>query len=88
MEIPRVDSTNLNTAVNAPAPATEIPVRDVISAVHEVNKSEFLGEGRQLSFTRDPDTRRPVIQIVDRSTGEVLDQIPPETILQMAQQLK
>jgi uncharacterized FlaG/YvyC family protein len=47
-----------------------------------------MGEGRQLSFTRDPQTRKPVIQIIDQSTGEVVDQIPPETVLQLAQQLK
>ena len=47
-----------------------------------------MGEGRQLSFTRDPQTRRPVIQIIDQSSGEVLDQIPSETVLELAQQLK
>jgi uncharacterized FlaG/YvyC family protein len=47
-----------------------------------------MGEGRQLTFTRDPETRRPVIQIVDQNTGEVLDQIPSATILELAQQLK
>jgi uncharacterized FlaG/YvyC family protein len=29
-----------------------------------------------------------VIQIVDRDTGDVVDQIPPETVLQLAGQLK
>jgi uncharacterized FlaG/YvyC family protein len=29
-----------------------------------------------------------VIQIVDQSTGEVLDQIPPEAVLRLAEQLK
>jgi uncharacterized FlaG/YvyC family protein len=47
-----------------------------------------MGQGRQLSFSRDPETRRPVIQIIDQSTGEVIDQIPSETVLQLAQQLK
>jgi uncharacterized FlaG/YvyC family protein len=47
-----------------------------------------MGEGRTLNFTRDPETRRPVIQIVDQNTGEVLDQIPSETVLELAQQLK
>jgi uncharacterized FlaG/YvyC family protein len=47
-----------------------------------------MGEGRQLSFTRDPQTRRPIIQIIDQSTGEVVDQLPPESVLQLAGLLK
>jgi uncharacterized FlaG/YvyC family protein len=90
MEIPRVDSIGTSTAVGTPASSNEkdVPVREVVTAVHELNKSELMGEGRQLSFTRDPQTRKPVIQIIDQSTGEVVDQIPPETVLQLAQQLK
>jgi flagellar protein FlaG len=90
MDIPRVDSIGANTAVHAPTPSSDkdVPVRDVVTAVHEVNKSELMGEGRQLTFTRDPETRRPVIQIIDQTTGDVIDQIPSETVLQLAQQLK
>jgi len=87
MEIPPVDSMGVNTAVSVPTPANEndVPVRAIVTAVNEVNRSELMGEGRQLTFTRDPETRKPVIQIVDQNTGEVLDQIPPETVLQLAQ---
>jgi len=87
MDIPRVDSMGVSTAVSVPTPTNEndVPVRQLVTAVHEINRSELMGEGRQLTFTRDPDTRKPVIQIVDQSTGEVLDQIPPETVLQLAQ---
>ena len=89
MEIPRVDSIGASTAVNTPTKnQKDVPVREVVTAVHELNKSELMGEGRQLTFTRDPETRRPVIQIIDQSTGEVIDQIPSETLLQLVQQLK
>ena len=90
MEIPRVDSMGVSTAVSSPTPGNEkdVPVREVVTAVNEINKSELMGQGRQLTFTRDPETRRPVIQIVDQDTGEVLDQIPSETVLELAQQLK
>jgi uncharacterized FlaG/YvyC family protein len=67
---------------------SDIPVRQVIAAIHDVNKSELMGEGRQVSFTRDPDTHKPVIQIIDQSTGEVLDELPPESFLKLAEQLK
>jgi uncharacterized FlaG/YvyC family protein len=56
--------------------------------VREVNKSELLGQGRELSFRRDPATKQPVIAIVDSASGDVIDQIPPESVLQLAQQLK
>ena len=87
MDIPRVDSMGVSTAVSAPSPTNEndVPVRQLVTAVNEINKSELMGEGRQLTFTRDPATRKPVIQIVDQDTGEVLDQIPPETVLQLSQ---
>ena len=93
MEIPSVGSVN---SVGALAPVSnassasnnDVPVRQVVSAVHEVNKSELLGEGRQLTFARDPETRKRVIQIVDQKTGDVLDQLPPEAVLRLAQQLK
>jgi flagellar protein FlaG len=91
MDIPRVDSIGASTAVSAPTtPSNEkdIPVREIVTAVHEINRSELMGEGRQLTFSRDPQTRRPIIQIVDQSTGEVLDQIPSQTLLELAQQIK
>jgi len=90
MEIPRVDSIGVSTAVSAPTTSSEkdVPVRELVTAVHEINKSELMGEGRQLTFSRDPQTRRPVIQIVDQTTGEVLDQIPSQTLLELAQQLR
>ena len=90
MEIPRVDSVGAAAAVSSPTPSTDkdVPIRQIVTAVHELNRAELMGEGRQLSFTRDPNTRRPVIQIIDQNTGDVVDQIPPETVLQLAGQLR
>ena len=90
MEIPRFDSIGTSAGANIPTLSNEndMAAREVVTAVHEVNKSELMGEGRQLTFSRDPQTRRPVIQIIDQSTGDVIDQIPQETLLQLAQQLK
>jgi uncharacterized FlaG/YvyC family protein len=90
MEIPRFDSIGTNAGAIIPTPSNEndMAVREVVTAVHEVNKSELMGEGRQLTFFRDPQTRRPVIQIIDEGTGAVIDQIPAATLLQLAQQLK
>ena len=90
MEIPRFDSIGTSAGANIPTLSNEndMAAREVVTAVHEVNKSELMGEGRQLTFSHDPQTRRSVIQIIDQSTGEVIDQIPQATLLQLAQQLK
>jgi uncharacterized FlaG/YvyC family protein len=57
--------------------------KSAVAAVRALNKSELFGEDRQLLFTRDADTRKPVVRIVSRKTGEVLDQIPPEAVLKI-----
>ena len=53
----------------------------VVAAIRALNRPELLGSDRQLQFTRDSQTQKMVIQIVDRQSGDVLDQIPPEQIL-------
>jgi uncharacterized FlaG/YvyC family protein len=90
MDISPINSVGASTIANtaATAAANEVPVRQMVTAIHQVNKAELLGQGRQLTFTRDPQTRQTVIQIVDQDSGEVVDSIPPETVLQMAEQLK
>jgi len=72
-----------------PLPAME-PVRNedptftrqLATAVTALNKSGLYGQDRQLQFARDPDTKTVVIKIVQSTTGEVIDQIPPETVLE------
>ena len=55
----------------------------LVAAVRAVNKSELFGSDRELMFARDRETQKPVIQILDRNTGEQLEQIPPETLLRI-----
>ncbi len=49
----------------------------VVAAVRALNKSELLGSDRELQFTRDSQTQKMVMQIVDSKSGAVLNQIPP-----------
>jgi uncharacterized FlaG/YvyC family protein len=90
MEIRPVNPVGTSAPVHAATPSFEHDqsVRTLVTAVREVNKAELLGQGRELSFRRDPATRQPVIAILDKSTGDVIDQIPPESVLQLAEQLK
>ena len=62
--------------------------REIIQAVRAVNASVKLGDDNELIFSLDRQTRRPVIKIVNRKTNEVLQQIPNEQVLRLAEDLK
>lgn len=59
------------------------PTADLVGAVRELNRSEFASTDRQLTFSWDASTNRPVIKIVKKDTGEVVEEIPPEQVRQM-----
>ena len=61
--------------------------RQIIQAVRAVNASESLGQN-ELTFSLDPRSRRPIVKIVNRETQEVVEQIPSEVILRLAEDLK
>ncbi len=70
----------------AAAPLAQTPAqnRELIKAVKAVNAAELFGQNSELTFALDRDTRRPVVRIVDRNTGETIEQIPPEYLLRLA----
>ncbi len=57
-----------------------------MQAAKSVNASGILGQN-QLVFVMDRQTHRPVFRVVDRSTQQVVTQIPPEYVLRLAQDL-
>jgi uncharacterized FlaG/YvyC family protein len=62
--------------------------RAVSSAVQTLNDAGYPGAGREVTFSFDQATRRPVIKVVETSTKEVLQQWPPEYLLQLAADTK
>jgi flagellar protein FlaG len=68
-------------------PAQQAQNRDLIQAVQAINKSEMLGSGNELSFALDRESGRAVIRIVDTDTKEVIQQVPPEYVLRIAEDL-
>lgn len=60
----------------------------VVAAVRALNKSELLGSDRELQFSRDRQTQKMVVRIVDSRSGDVLDQIPAEEVLRILANLK
>lgn len=61
--------------------------REIVQAVHALNKAESFGPHKELTFSLDRETKRPVLKIVDRKSGEVVTQIPSEQVLRLAKQL-
>jgi flagellar protein FlaG len=74
----------------APVSTTEQPTqtRDIVQAVKALNATEMFGENNELIFQMDQQSKRMVVQIVNRQTKEVLSQIPPEYILRLSEDLK
>jgi flagellar protein FlaG len=87
-----INAINRSAPVAA-APAAATPAdnsasyRDVVQAVKALNGTQMFGEN-ELTFQKDPQTHRMVIKIINRNTQEVVMQIPPEYVLQLAEDLK
>ncbi|MFB3826428.1 MAG: flagellar protein FlaG [Bryobacteraceae bacterium] len=83
-----------NAALPGPAFADAVAThqlarhRDLIQAVRTVNAGEMLGQDNELTFQMDRETRRPILRIVSRKTNEVIEQVPPEYVLRMAEELR
>jgi uncharacterized FlaG/YvyC family protein len=58
--------------------------RSVSAAVQTLNDAGYAGDGRQLTYSLDPATGRPVTNVIDTSTKQVLERWPPEYLLQIA----
>ena len=75
-------------ASNMRQPAQELAARrEMVQAVEAINKTEAFGQNQELTFSFDQEKRRTVMRLVDRTTGEVIAQLPPERVLKMARTL-
>jgi uncharacterized FlaG/YvyC family protein len=72
---------------SAPQPLKE-EQRSVIQAVKAVNGAALFGEDNELTFVVDRISHRPAVRIVNKSTREVVAQIPSETLLELAATIK
>lgn len=60
-------------------------LRSALSAVRTLNNLDTAD--REFSVVRDAQSQKFVIRVVDRTTGDVIDQFPPEDILNLLSQL-
>jgi flagellar protein FlaG len=62
--------------------------RRLARAVASLNADGLFGESNELTFSRDSGTDRVVIKIVNRNTKEVVQQLPPEYVLRLADEAR
>jgi flagellar protein FlaG len=62
-------------------------LREIEQAVKEINDHLQLVR-RNLEFSVDRDTQRVVVKVIDAETGEVVRQIPPDAVLELAKFLR
>ncbi len=90
MDISTIDGLNTALAPVSPsAPPQGIEERRaMIQAVRAVNAADLCGPENELSFAFDRHSQRTVVRIVDKKTREVLQQIPNEQVLRLAEELQ
>ncbi len=79
---------DIATQVLVPTPDQAAERREVVKAVKVVNEGELYGSGREVTYSIDRDTKRLVTKLVNKSTGEVVKQIPAEYLLRLAEEYK
>ena len=80
-------STPPPTAPAAAPVVSATATREIATAVQTLNQNGAAGPGREFSIAIDGKTRVPVVRIVDSGTNELIEQIPSQYILDLAQQI-
>jgi uncharacterized FlaG/YvyC family protein len=75
------------SAVKSPRSVDKIDQGDLDSIVQRLNTS-LQSLGTKVSFAIDHQTKELVITVLNSSTGEVIRQIPPETMLRVSQHIQ
>jgi|ERR1044071_1245796 uncharacterized FlaG/YvyC family protein len=78
------DTQHIAVAPVSPTPEIAAQNRELIQAVKSVNAAQHFGLDNELTFIMDRNTQRPVIRVVNSKTKEVIQQIPPKYLLELA----
>ncbi len=79
---PTIGSSSEVSRASARQEAVEL--RAVLAAVKELDFPEFSLPNRSLNISFDRETRQSIVQIVDRDSGEVVQQIPGKEVVERA----
>jgi uncharacterized FlaG/YvyC family protein len=72
-----------------PVPQEQLAERKrLMQAVSQVNESAMLGEINELTSRVDRRTRKVVVRVINRQTGEIVFELTPDYVLRMAEELK
>jgi uncharacterized FlaG/YvyC family protein len=87
-----ISSINSPTAAHAsaetpPAHPLKEDQRTLIHAVKAVNAAGVLGEENELTFVVERGSRRAVARIVNKATRQLVQQIPAEFVVRMAEEI-
>ena len=63
-------------------------VSQLVAAIRGLNRPELLAQGREYRLRRRAAGKRPIVDLVDRETGGVLDEFPPEAVVRMMTELE
>lgn len=80
-----VANAHMAPSVKAPSAAQQ---REELSRAIERLNEQLRKQGRALSFSMDETLNRTIIQVKDANTGEVVRQIPDETVLKVAHSIE
>jgi uncharacterized FlaG/YvyC family protein len=85
----RIDAASTSTAHSAsaigrPQPGNPEIHKQLIEAKQTLNAGKVFGQENELTFRVDRQSRQLVMQIVNRETGELVRQVPPEYVLRLA----
>ena len=70
-------------------PTTQAAERiQLVAAMRSINDDNIFGEDNELTFVVDRSTQQMVFRVIDRATHDVVMQLPPESVLQLAADLQ
>jgi uncharacterized FlaG/YvyC family protein len=79
-----------NLTTTAPQPVEARPPtpdqKKLIQAVKTVNAAGLIGQENELTFIIDRAAKIAVVRLINRKTGEVVQQIPTQQVLKMAEE--
>jgi flagellar protein FlaG len=85
--ISRIDPSELRTS-QSQSQQHPFEAGELARAVKLLNQSNLFGDRRELSFRWDADSHRPIVRIVDRQSGEVIQEIPSQELLRMTAEME
>jgi uncharacterized FlaG/YvyC family protein len=90
MNLPSIQSTAATPAAGSTTvpPQQAAQRQQLIKAADVINAAQIFGANNQLVFVFDRDTHRPIMRVVDSKTNEVIMQLPPDYVLNLAAEVQ